>query len=73
MKLNELPLGKCAKVIKVDGSDEKFKVRMTDMGFVPGCEVFVKRVAPFGDPLQVCLHGYYLSLGKSEAKKIEVE
>ena len=45
---------------------------MTDLGFIPGCSVLVKRVAPFGDPVLVSLHGYELSLGKTEASSVEV-
>ena len=73
MTLKDIGVGKSAKVIKINSNDEKFKIRMTDMGFVPGCIVNVKRVAPLGDPIQVSLHGYELSLGKSEAGSIEVE
>ncbi len=72
MKLNLLSSGQSAKVVKINSKDKKFKIRMTDMGFVPGCAVYVKRVAPLGDPMQVSLHGYELSIGKFEASKIEV-
>ena len=72
MRLNELPLGQSAKIVKINSTDEKFRIRMTDMGFVPGSFVWVKRVAPLGDPVLVCLHGYELSLGKKEANSIEV-
>ena len=72
MKLNELPLGQVAKIVKIGSRNEKFKRRMTDLGFIPGCSVKVKRVAPFGDPVLVSLHGYELSLGKKEASTVEV-
>ena len=72
MKLNELPLGQIAKILKIDSRNEKFRRRMTDLGFIPGCSVLVKRVAPFGDPVLVSLHGYELSLGKTEASSVEV-
>ena len=72
MRLNELPLRQSAKIVRINSADEKFRVRMTDMGFVPGSFVWVKRVAPLGDPVLVCLHGYELSLGKKEASSIEV-
>ena len=73
MKLNGLPLGRSAKIVGIKSDDRKFRTRMTDMGFVPGSFVFVKRVAPLGDPVLVCLHGYELSLGRKEASSIEVE
>ena len=72
MKLNELPLGRVAKILKIDSQNENFRRRMTDLGFIPGCSVMVKRVAPFGDPVLVSLHGYELSLGKKEASTVEV-
>ena len=72
MELNLLQPGQSARVVKVNSEDKKFKIRMTDMGFVPGCSVCVKRMAPLGDPIQVSLHGYELSIGNFEASKIEV-
>ncbi len=72
MKLSLLSPGQSARVVKISSEDKKFKIRMTDMGFIPDCVVSVKRVAPLGDPVQVSLHGYELSIGKFEASKIEV-
>ena len=73
MSLLDLSLGQKAKVVKILGNEKKFKIRMTDMGFIPGSVVSLKRVAPFGDPIEVSLHGYKLSLGKKEASKVEIE
>lgn len=72
MSLIDLSLGQEARVVKINSDVEKFKIRMTDLGFVPGCTVYVKRMAPFKDPIEVSLHGYSLSLGKNEACKVEV-
>ena len=47
--------------------------RLCEMGFVPGADVRVVRLAPFGDPMEVELYGYHLSLRKSEAALVEVE
>lgn len=72
MSLAELSLGQKAKVVKINSNDKKFRIRMTDIGFVPGSTVCIKRVSPFKDPIIISIHDYKLSLGKSEASKIEV-
>ena len=72
MSLIDLSLGQKARVIKVNSAVKKFKIRMADLGFIPGCVVCVKRIAPLKDPIEVSLHGYSLSLGKYESSKVEV-
>ena len=72
MSLMDLFLCHKAKVVKINSDVKKFKIRMTDLGFVPGCTVYIKRMAPLKDPIEVSLHGYSLSLGKNEACKVEV-
>lgn len=72
MNLAGLSLGQKARVIRVNSAVKKFKIRMVDLGFIPGCIVCVKRIAPFKDPIEVSLHGYSLSLGKYEASMVEV-
>ncbi len=72
LSLKDLKAGQRAVVVRVGGSG-KVKRRMMDMGMVPGSEVEVVRVAPFGDPIEFSVKGYSLSLRKSEAADIEVE
>jgi DtxR family Mn-dependent transcriptional regulator len=72
MTLNQLQVGQRAKLIKVGGLGELRK-RLIDMGMVPGAVVGVERVAPFGDPIDVKLRGYHLSLRKDEAQLVSVE
>jgi len=71
MTLNDLKPGQKCKILKLNGIG-KLKYRIVDMGIIPGTEVFLKRVAPFGDPLQITLRGYELSIRKSDAKNIEI-
>lgn len=71
MTLNNLKPGQRCKILKLNGSG-KLKYRIVDMGIIPGTEVLLKRVAPFGDPMQINLRGYELSIRKSDAKNIEV-
>ena len=72
MKLSELEVsGKCF-VRKVTG-DRAIKKRLLEMGFVKGTEIFVEKVAPLGDPMELVLKGYHLSLRRDEAKDVQVE
>ncbi len=70
--LNNVKMGQKVTVSRVKGKGE-LKRRLIDMGFVPGVEVFIKRVAPLGDPLEIKLLGYSLSLRKKEAAGIVVD
>ncbi len=71
-KLTEVKIGQKAKIVKLlaEGS---LKKRLLDMGLVPGVQVKVERVAPFGDPVELVLRGYALSLRKEEAALVAVE
>ena len=72
MKLSELRKGDCAKVVSISNSNKVLKKRMLDMGITEGVEVFVKKVAPLGDPICLELRGYELCLRKSDLTNIEV-
>ncbi len=61
-----------ARIVKVGGSGT-IRRRLMDMGLVTGCEVTVQRVAPLGDPIEIRLKGYHLTLRKEEASSILVE
>ena len=70
--LQDVAVGKSAVVKKLHG-EGAVKRRIMDMGLVKGVEVAVRRVAPAGDPLELSLRGYDLSLRKAEAALVEVE
>ena len=70
--LQDVAVGKSAVVKKLHG-EGAVRRRIMDMGIVKGVEVTVLRVAPAGDPLEVSLRGYDLSLRKAEAAMVEVE
>ena len=72
MTLRELPLGKSAKVVKLTG-EGTIKRRIMDMGITKGTELIVRKVAPLGDPIEITVRGYELSLRKADAERIEVE
>ena len=72
MKLTNLPVGKSAKVLSIDGNNPITR-RLMEMGVVPGVSVRLIKSAPFGDPLEIRVRGYNLAMRKSEAQTIEVE
>ena len=70
--LNQIKPGQTVRVIKISG-EGAVKRRIMDMGVVKGVEVFVRKVAPLGDPIEVTVRGYELSLRKEDSRMIEVE
>ena len=70
--LKETSVGETLKVVKLNGSGP-VKRRIMDMGITKGVDVFVRKVAPLGDPVEVTVRGYELSLRKADAEMIEVE
>ncbi|MFW2487177.1 FeoA family protein [Clostridium chromiireducens] len=70
--LKEIKCGQTVKVKKVDGLGA-IRRRIMDMGITRGCEVYVRKVAPLGDPIEVTVRGYELSLRKADAEMIIVE
>lgn len=70
--LNEVPVGDTVKVVKLEG-DGPIKRRIMDMGITKNTEIFVRKLAPLGDPIQINLRGYELSIRKEDAKNIRVE
>ena len=72
MTLKEIAVGQTVKVKKLTG-EGPVKRRIMDMGITKGVDVFVRKVAPLGDPIEVTVRGYELSLRKADAEMIEVE
>ncbi len=70
--LREVPIGQTAKVVKLH-AEGALKRRIMDMGITKGVDVYVRKVAPLGDPLEVTVRGYELSVRKGDAASIEVE
>ncbi|MCR5397419.1 MAG: ferrous iron transport protein A [Lachnospiraceae bacterium] len=72
MTLNEVKVGNTVTVTKISG-EGAVKKRIMDMGVTKGVEIYVRKVAPLGDPVEVTVRGYELSLRKEDAKIIEVQ
>ena len=70
--LRHVPVGANAKVVKLHG-EGAVKRRIMDMGVTKGVDVHVRKVAPLGDPIEVSVRGYELSIRKADAEMIEVE
>lgn len=70
--LKDVPIGKTVKVKKVTG-EGAIKRRIMDMGITKGIDIYVRKVAPLGDPVEIQVRGYELSLRKADADMIEVE
>ena len=70
--LKQVKVGETVKVVKLHG-EGAVKRRIMDMGITKGVEVHIRKVAPLGDPVEVTVRGYELSLRKADAEMIEVE
>ena len=70
--LREAKIGETVKVAKLNGAGA-IKRRIMDMGITKGVEIYIRKVAPLGDPIEVTVRGYELSLRKGEAENIVVE
>ena len=69
--LRDVAVGQSATVVKLHG-EGKVKRRIMDMGITKGISVYVRKVAPLGDPLELTVRGYELSIRKADAQQIEV-
>ena len=72
MTLGDAKVGSTVVVTKIEG-DGAYKRRIMDMGITKGVEIYVRKVAPLGDPMEVTVRGYELSLRKADTEMIEVE
>ena len=70
--LRQVKIGETVKVVKLHG-EGAVKRRIMDMGLTRGTEVYIRKVAPLGDPIEVTVRGYELSLRKADAEMIEIE
>ena len=70
--LREAKIGDTVKVVKLHG-EGAVKRRIMDMGITRGVEIYVRKVAPLGDPVEITVRGYELSLRKADAEMVEIE
>ena len=72
MTLRETKTGQTVKVVKLNG-EGAVKRRIMDMGITKGTEIYVRKVAPLGDPVEITVRGYELSVRKADAEMVEVQ
>ena len=72
MKLNEVSVGSTVVIKKIEG-DSAYKRRIMDMGLTKGTSLYVRKVAPLGDPVELTVRGYELSVRKNDAECVTVE
>ena len=70
--LRDVPVGGTAKVVKIHG-EGAIKHRIMDMGITKGVEIYIRKVAPLGDPIEITVRDYEFSIRKADAEDIEVE
>ncbi len=70
--LKEIKCGQTVKVKKIEG-EGAVRRRIMDMGITRGCEIYVRKVAPLGDPIELTIRGYELSIRKADAEMILIE
>lgn len=71
MTLGDAAVGSTVVVTKIDG-DSAYKRRIMDMGITKGSELFIRKVAPLGDPVEITVRGYELSVRKNDAQCVQV-
>ena len=71
MTLREVPVHTTVKVVKING-EGAFRRRIMDMGISKNSEIYVRKVAPLGDPVEITVRGYELSLRRDDAESVEV-
>ena len=71
-KLSEFNIGETGQITKVDG-EGRIRRRLFDMGITPGAEVYLRKKAPLGDPMEITIRGYELTLRKEEADLVTLE
>ncbi len=70
--LRDVPIGETVRVVKLHG-EGAVKRRIMDMGLTKGTEVYVRKVAPLGDPVEITVRNYELSIRKADAEMVEVQ
>jgi len=73
MNLSELKIGETGRIIGLKAGEKYYRQKLLSMGLVPGTEVKIARVAPLGDPIELAVRGYALSLRRDEASILQVE
>lgn len=73
MQLSQLSIGQKARIVHLGQGEKVYRQRLIAMGLLPGTELYISRIAPLADPIEITVRGYALSLRKGEANIVTVE
>ena len=73
MQVSDLKIGNKARIVAIIGGEKSYRHRLIAMGLLPGTEFTVSRMAPLGDPIEILVRGFTLSLRKHEANILQIE
>lgn len=73
MKLSDLQIGEIGRIVRIQPGEKYYRQKLLSMGLLPGTEFKIARVAPLGDPIELAVRGYALSLRRAEACILQVE
>lgn len=73
MQLSEMKVGHKGRILKINAGETLYRHRLISMGLLPGTEFIVSRIAPLGDPVEITVRGFALSLRKGEASILSIE
>jgi Fe2+ transport system protein FeoA len=73
MQLGEMKIGHKGRIIRIGAGEPVYRQRLISMGLIPGTEFIVSRIAPLGDPIEITVRGFALSLRKGEAGILQIE
>lgn len=73
MQLSQMKVGDRGQIIKINAGEKIFRNRLISMGLIPGTEFTVSRIAPLGDPIEITVRGFALSLRKGEAGILQIQ
>lgn len=73
MQLSQLKIGQKARIVAIKSGNKLYRHRLIALGLLPGTEFVLSRIAPLGDPIQILVRGFLLSLRKAEASILQIE
>jgi len=73
MQLKDMKIGATARIMRLSSGEKSYRHRLISMGLIPGTELTVSRIAPLGDPIEIQVRGFALSLRKGEASILQLE
>lgn len=73
MQLSQMKIGEKGRITRIQAGEKVYRNRLISMGLIPGTEFVVSRIAPLGDPVEITVRGFNLSLRKGEASILQIE